>query len=167
MEQYEIRPGRYFENIKSALKHFKAEWVYIRFVGSHGGGVVVSENLKNKKLVLRRRKTGLDIIIDGKKVFFYETTISKTNLISGERWAVAYERIDRKGRMHYAHCGYPNYYEPYTGPDDSRLPEAKRTIFRSANGTYLIEITFSGKIPIKKIGLVPGYKDWHYWELDF
>ncbi|MDO8430047.1 MAG: hypothetical protein Q7S73_01610 [bacterium] len=164
MEKYEILPDRYFENIQLALKHFKPERIYIRLRGSLGGKVIISKNLKGKKFAIGHRKYGLNIIIGGKKVFFYRTAISKRNRLGGDRWSVAYERFYSDSRIHMAHTGYPNYYEPYDGPDDLKLPEVKRTILRSAND-YLIEITFSGKIPIKKAGLFPGYKDQYYWEL--
>lgn len=166
MEQYEILPSRYFKNIQLALKHFKVEEIYIRLRGSLGGTVIISKNLKGKKLAVSREKNGLNIIIDGKKVFFYRTRISKLNRLSGgERWSVAYERFYNDGRIHMAHTGYPNCYERYNGPDDPELPGVKRTVLRSCND-HLIEISFFGKIPIKKAGLFPGYKDQYCWELN-
>lgn len=165
MEQYEILPSRYFSNIQLALKHFKVEEIYIRLRGSLGGTVIISKNLKNKKLAITRKKNGLNIIIDGKKVFFYRTRISKLNRLSGgERWAIAYERFYGDGRKHFL---YPDEWEWYqkNGPLDSTLPQIKKTILRSCND-YLIEIIFSEKIPIKKLSLVPGHQNWYYWELN-
>ena len=164
MEQYPIQPRQYLKNIRSALQHFRVEWVYIRPMGSRGGDVIVSENVKNSKLGMSQTKNGLDIKIGGKKVFCYEIKKSD-NIDFGNRWSVAYERVDNDGRIHVAHTGYPNCYESYTGPDDPNLPAVKHTILRSCNLKYLIEITFIGKISIKKICLVPQYKDWYYWEI--
>ncbi len=164
MEQYEIPTGRYLKNIQKALRRFWVERVYIRFVGSQGGKVVISEDMKGKKLAISRGKNGLDIKIDGEKVFFYEITTSG-DIVFGNRWSIAYERFDNAGRPHHAHTGYPNPYAPYTGPDDPDLPEVKKTILRSCNLNYLIEIIFSEKIPIKNVGLIPGYNDWYNWEI--
>ena len=136
MEQYEILPSRHFENIQLSIKHFKAEYIYIRLRGSLGGNIIVSKNLKDKKLAISH----------------------------GKHWSVAYERFYDDGRKHFL---YPEDWKQYqnNGPLDPNLPEVKKTILRSCND-YLIEITFFGKIPIKKTGLVPGHKDWYYWELD-
>lgn len=170
MEQYEIEPRFFFRCIKKAVSHFNPEYIYIRFVGSKGGEVVISEDLRNKKLEIVRNKKGLNILIDGEKKFLYE--IADKASLSGKSWGVAYERrrFDSKypmlakiGIMHYAHCAYPNPYESYTGHDDPRLPPVYRTILRSVNLNYLIEITFPGKIPIKKYREMPEYEDWFYW----
>ncbi|OGY63780.1 MAG: hypothetical protein A3I89_02890 [Candidatus Harrisonbacteria bacterium RIFCSPLOWO2_02_FULL_41_11] len=166
MEQYEILPSRHFENIQLSIKHFKAEYIYIRLRGSLGGNIIVSKNLKDKKLAISHGKNGLNIIINGKKVFFYATVSLRKNLLVdfGKHWSVAYERFYDDGRKHFL---YPEDWKQYqnNGPLDPNLPEVKKTILRSCND-YLIEITFFGKIPIKKTGLVPGHKDWYYWELD-
>ena len=167
MEQYEIPPDRYFENIQLALKHFKAEWIYIRLCGSLGGKVIISKKLKRGELAIARSKNGLNIIINGKKVFVYKLSLSKSKDsvgLTGKRWAIAYERFYEDGRRHFL---YPDEWERFqdNGPLDPSLPKVKRTILRSCHD-YLIEITFSGKIPIKKLSLVPGYQNWHYWKLD-
>ena len=166
MEQYEIPASRYLKNIQKALKRYRAKWIYIRFVGSQGGGVVVSENMKGKKLAVSRSKNGLDIKIDGGKVFFWEITTSG-KIVFGNRWSIAYERFDKDGCAHYAHTSYPNPYASYTGPDDPDLPKVQNTIFRSCNRNYLIEVTFAGKVPIKNTGLVVGCNDRYNWEVDF
>ena len=167
MEQYEILPERYFENIQLALKNFKPEWIYIRLRGSLGGQVVISKSLKGKKFSIAREKNGLNIIINSKRVFVYKLSLSESKDLAGltgKRWAVAYERFYDDGRKHFL---YPDAWERYqrNGPVDSPLPKIKKTILRSCHD-YLIEIGFSGKIPIKKTGLVPGYQNWYYWELD-
>ncbi len=170
MEQYEIEQRFLFRCIKKAVTHFNPEYVYIRFVGSQGGEVVVSEKLKGRKLEVVREKKGLGIIVGGEKKFLYE--FEDKSLISGKKWSVAYERrrFDSKdpkmakiGIMHYASCGYPNPLEPYTGPEDPLLPPVYKTILRSVNRHYLIEITFPGKIPIKKYRKMSYYPDWFYW----
>lgn len=69
--------------------------------------------------------------------------------------------------MHHGSTGYPNLIDPYTGPDDSRLPDVKQTIFRCVNLDHLIEITFLGKIPIRCLNkLVFNTPHWYYWEID-
>ena len=110
MEQYELPRRSFLKNIRKALKHVKPEAIFIRFVGSRGGGVMVNEDLTNKTLSLFRAKDGLKILIDGKEGFF-----------------------------HYAHSSYPNPQEPYTGPEDPALPPVRKSILRSVNREYLIE----------------------------
>ena len=68
MEQYEIPPGRYHQTLCYALKHFTAEHIFIRLVGSKGGTVKkdgtvkVDENVLRKKLKLKLCKTTTDLI---------------------------------------------------------------------------------------------------------
>lgn len=169
MEQYEIPPSRYRLILRDALKYFKAEYVYIRLVGSKGGTVKISEDIRQKSLTLKQSKKGLKIIIDGKEKFLFETWSIKKDNLSGKRWSIAFYREDSKGRMHHASTGYPNGLEPYTGPDDPKLPEAKQTIFRAVNHDHFIEITFSGKIPIRRLNklVINTTPDWYYWDLDY
>jgi hypothetical protein len=123
---------------------------------------------RRKRLALKQGRNGLRIIIDRKVVFSYFFPRSR-DLRSG--WALAYYREYKDGRMHVAVTGYPNLQEPqYSGPEDPKLPEVKRTIFRSAaNGKQLIEITFAGKIPIRRTDRLafPPSKDFHYWEINY
>ncbi len=168
MEQYEIPPGKYYQTLCLASEHFKAEHVFIRLVGSCGGTVKVAENIKQKKLQLKLSKDGLRIIIDSRERFLFKmTSVKKDTGISGKCWSIAFLRIDEQGRMHFGSTGYPNSIDPYTGPDDPRLPEVKQTIFRSINRDHLIEITFLGKIPIRRLSkLVFNTPNWYYWEID-
>lgn len=142
--------------------------MYICLVGSAGGTVKVNEDIRQKNLTLKQTRKGLRIIIDGRERFLFEMWSVKKDNLSGKRWAVAFFRTNKKGVVHYAHTGYPNSMEPYTGPDDPKLPKVKQTIFRTVNHDHLIEITFSGKIPIhrlnKLVGKIPG---WYYWDLDY
>ena len=104
MEQYEVLPSRHFKNIKLVLKHFKPERIYVRLRGSLGGTVIVDINLKGKKLAITRGKNGLNIIINGKKVFVYKLSLSESKDLvglTGKRWAVAYERFYEDGRKHF------------------------------------------------------------------
>jgi len=168
VEQYEIQPARYYQILRDALKYFKAEYVYIRLVGSKGGTVKVSEDIRQKKLTLKQSRKGLTIIVDEKDKFLFETHSVKKDSLSGKRWSIAFYRENEKRVMHYASTGYPNSLESYTGPDDPKLPEVKQTIFRAVNHDYLIEITFSGKIPIHKLSkLVMNTSTWYYWDLDY
>lgn len=166
MEQYEIPTNRYFENIQKALKHFQAKHIFIRFMGSLGGKTVFNEKVKDKKLSITREKYGIWIKINGKKSFFYEIKKRSTGGCWGSEWSIAYRRFYPDGKEHLARGCYPNSFEKYLGPKDPRLPEVKQTIFRVGNESYLLEITFSVKIPIKKVSLIPGYKDIYYWEID-
>lgn len=168
MEQYEIPPGRYYQTLCYALKHFKVEHVFIRLVGSRGGTVKIDVNILRQNLKLKHSKDGLGIIVDDKECFLFRTTsVKKDTRLSGKCWSIAFLRIDEEGRMHFGSTGYPNLIDPYTGPDDPQLPEVKQTILRSVNQDHLIEITFLGKIPIRCLGkLVFNTPNWYYWEID-
>ena len=171
MEQYEIPPSRYFQALCDTLKHFRAESVYVRLVGSCGGTVKVDEDVSQKKLVLKQRRHGLEVVIDGQTRFLFEQrSPKKYQGVTGKRWSIAPFRIDDQGRMHNASTGYPNHQEPHiSGPNDLQLPEVKKTIFRSCNMDHLIEITFTGKVPIRRLVLkiFPRYEHWYYWDLDY
>ncbi len=175
MEKYELPPNRYYQALCDALECFKAENVFIRLLGSHGGGVKVNEDLRqerlNKSFFVKQYRRGLKIFIDGQEKFLFETTsVKKDDRLSGKCWVIHFVRIDRDGRMHNASTGYPNPQEPHiTGPDDRRLPKARQTIFRTANHDHLIEITFAGKIPICRTDrmVIPGDPSWYYWDLDY
>ena len=167
MEQYEIPPRIYFQTLQKILKHFKPELAFVRFVGSLGGKVVVRENLQDKALAIKKAKGGIKIFIDGTERFFYEmTSFKKYGSISGKAWTIAYERVHNDGRYHSACSGYPNSQEPYTGPDDPTLPTARKSILRSANYTHLVEITFPGKIPLRRLHQISDIPDWYYWAVD-
>ena len=171
MEQYEISSSRYYPALCDALKYFQAESVYIRLVGSCGGTVKVDEDVCQKELSFRRRRKGLEIIIDGQVRFLFEQSSPKKYVgVTGKRWSIAFFRIDEQGRMHHASTGYPNFQEPHiSGPDDPQLPKVKQTIFRACNQDHLIEVTFIGKIPIRRLNrkIFPKHEYWYYWDLDY
>ena len=156
MEQYEISPRHYFQEMQKVLKHFKPELISVRFWGALGGKTVLYENLKGKKLVIIQEQNGIKIRIDGKDRFYFEIVGAKRDKNNGRDWAFRYERIDKNGLLHYACAGYPNPHTPYTGPDDPKLPSARKSILCSANSKHFIKIIFPGKIPIKRFRLMPG-----------
>lgn len=171
MEQYEIPPRICIAVIQKILSRHFPERIFICRVGSRGGDIILDEKLFGKILAIKETLSGLVISINGKNKFIFEFTDGslpgeKPAWIWGKKWAVAYERIKPDGVMHCACTGYPNLQEPYTGPDDIRLPEARRTILRSTNGTHLIEITFAGKIPIKKSYPFDKKNGIYYWTYD-
>ncbi len=168
MEQYELHPSEYFDSICYALQHFKVGNIFIRLVGSQGGTVKVNEDIRRKKLELKRCRAGLRIIIDGKEVFLYkQTSFQKDTKLSGKMWSLAYLRIGPNGLMFHGRSGYPNPSDYYTGPDDPRLPKVRQTTFRSVNADHLIEIHFSGKIPIQRTNrlVTPRIDWWYYWRI--
>lgn len=171
MEQYELSPSRYYPALCDALEFFKAESVYIRLVGSCGGTVKVDVDVSQKKLSFKRRRNGLEVIIDGQTRFLFEqSSPKKYQGVTGKRWAIAFLRIDKQGRMHHASTGYPNFQEPHIlGPDDPQLPEVKKTVFRACNRDHLIEVTFTGKVPVRRLNrkVFPKQEHWHYWDLDY
>lgn len=175
MEQYEIRPADCNKTIQTALKYFPLENLFIRRVGSQGGGVVINKNLKNTKPAIKYSKNSFKFIIDGKEAFLFEFKKSTTDdYVYGKKWSIAYERIWRikeagrkrfGERLNFASTGYPYLGSIYESPDDPRLPEPKKTTLRCANSTHFAVITFKGKIPIRKTKYkMPGVCD--YYEID-
>lgn len=166
MEQYEIRPADCNKTIQTALKYFPPEKLFIRRVGSQGGGVAINKNLKNGQLVIKYSKSSFKFMIDGKEAFLFEFKKSAGDAyVWGKNWSLAYERIDSKGRTNFASAGYPYPGSIYDGPDDPRLPIPETTILRCVNRNYFVEIVFKDKIPIRKTQYkMFGYLD--YYEID-
>jgi len=115
-------------------------------VGSRGGNTVIKEALEGKTLTYKFEKNGITFSINQQSVF----TLESYDLGMIERWTVAYERFQNEIPI-LASGGYPNPYDPYTGPDDQKLPEPRNTILRSSGGGHLIEIEFEGKIKIEQV----------------
>ncbi len=169
MEQYEIPPRQHFQTIKKILKHFQPTYIFIRFVGSAGGGVVFDDDLSGKKLEFQKVTGGYNILINGDQKFYWETEkMIRGKKFYHKKWAIAYERSDEVGKEHFAPGGYPIPGYPYTGPDDKRLPPVRKTMLRTANMQFYMHIRFSGKIPIKRCNENPQAQDraWHWWMVD-
>jgi hypothetical protein len=170
MEQYEIPPNVCNRTIQAAIQYFEPEYLFIRWVGSMGGEVEVSEGLKGKKLNVRYLKMGFEFSIDSVSRFLFKFSTSPAipRYTFGKKWALAYERFTKSGTIDViwmASTGYPYSGEIYTGPDDPRLPEPRSTMLRCANDSHLAEITFKGKIPIVKTGQkMSGI--WDYYMID-
>lgn len=167
MEQYEIPVRSCNVTLQTVLRNCKPKYIFIRWTGSRGGGIVLDEDLTDKTLELVKTADGFEIRINGDKKFLFE--FKKDDRIKmwwGKRWSIAYKRIDEDGRMVIAHACYPNPYDPYDGPDDSRLPNPVETHLRAVNLTHYIEISFPGKIPIKRSYVMIKRANWYYWIID-
>jgi len=177
MEQYELRPKDCNKNIQIALKYFPLENLFIRRVGSQGGGVIIDRNFdKNQELIIQCTKAGFEFGLRGvKKIFLFEFKKSPGDDYTwGKKWSLAYERVWRTKiagsngygeKLNFASTGYPFPGSKYDGPDDQRLPEPEKTTLRCVNESYFTVITFAGKIPIRKTKYkMPGVCD--YYEID-
>lgn len=156
MKQYEICPKLFYDNIQKALKNFEPEHLFIRKVGSMGGKIIINKNLKIKKMDIEKTKDGLWIIIDDKKIFFWELA-ETIKTIKGwpkiQKFAIAYFK---RGQIPLS-----------TGidPNDKTLPLVEESVLRAANKYYFLEITFNGKIPLKICALKNEERDWDLWEI--
>jgi len=152
VEQYALMPEYFVSDLKEILARFKPSFIFVRFIGAAGGATVLNENLAGKTLAIAETQTGLEMKIDGQTKYLFEfgRLMPGSKFPWGKQWLIAYHRERPNGRVHFAHGGYPNPLEKYTGPDDKRLPEIKESVLRSVNREHLIEIRFRGKIPIKR-----------------
>jgi hypothetical protein len=142
MEQYQLFQKNYFSSLKHALSHADPVWFFVRFMGSRGGKIVIDEDIKNRKLKIKKQNTTLIFLLDN--TIFYEYKKSDGN----ESWSIQYQRLI-EGHLFLPRTGLPNPWDgDYTGPNDPRLPEPHETKLRSCNGEHLIEIGFNKKIPI-------------------
>ena len=120
------------------------------------------ESLEGKSFAVHRRVEGLIFLIDG--IERYCLTMSRKEIKeAGRDWSLKYERFKRDGRLNMAIGGYEN-------PDDPALPKVHRSMLhmakRFSGGSVYIEITFPGKIPIRKLWpILPGVDWWRYWEV--
>ena len=169
MEQYEILPGTWYKSLRYALKHFHADRILLRTTGPVAGTVIVGERLDGKWMDLTKTEEGLLIEINGQKRGVFNVKKSRhIKPLDGKSWALAYERISDDNLLFYASSGFPNSIEKYAGPDDSRLPKVRTTMFRAVNMSQYIEVAFIGKIPILPTQrlVTKNFPDWYYWEIN-
>ena len=155
MEQYWMPKKFDFKNLRLCLDNYPADFLYIRLVGSMGGTVKVSENLKGKVFDFRKNKSGLYLLVDSNEAFHFP-------LIDYQKgFSLAYERIesteDGVGRMIMLSHGI----DPY----DPSLPEPKRSFLRIVLDHHLMEIFFKGRVHLKFYAwwIKPH---WEYWTID-
>ena len=158
MEQYVIPKKLDFKTLRWCLDHYNAEELYIRLVGSKGGTVKVSENLESKTLDFRKDASGLYFLIDSAEVFHFPLKKYDRKESTDKGFSLAYERIepteDGIGRMVMLGTGI----DPY----DPTLPEPRRSILRNVLDDHLLEITFTGRIPLQfhSWWIKPHWKYW-------
>lgn len=152
MEQYELDPRFRSLDVRRIFRRFRPTWIFIRRVGSQGGGTIVNAALCRKTLRVESGINKLSIFIDGVKRFEFLQSHPQDKFQWGRRFSIAYERES----FVYARTGFENPYE-------SALPEIERSILRSVNRGYLLEVTFDDTIPVEKT------QPWHppifYWRV--
>lgn len=149
MEQYLLSSDVYYENIRRVIDNFQPKHIFIRRVASEGGKVVVDENLNEKTLDIIDSSKGVLIVIDGKIRFFL-----KFSRISGPHFVIEYFMGNR--------VRFPGIVDPNDIPD----PLVKESFLRSSNNTYLMEIMFDGKIPLRVYSPKNKHRGWDLWEID-
>lgn len=161
MEQYELHTRTYFANLRQIFENFSPQHIYIRGLKAPVEyETVLNEELNGRRLLLKKTPKGITIVLDGVEKFLFETGKQKHGDTDwGKDWAIAYHRVDEQNRMHFASTGYDN-------PDDPALPTIKKSVLRCCNYRYMVEITFDGKIPLRKAGLIyPDEPHWYYWKV--
>jgi hypothetical protein len=153
MEQYWMPKKLDSHNLRRCLNNYEADSIYIRLVGSMGGTVKVNESLKGKKLDFEKNSSGLHMMIDGKDVFHFPLKDYDKG------FSLAYERfelVEGGERMVLLGTGI----DPY----DPSLPEPRQTVLRHCLDDHLMEIFFTGRIPIKFHSWLEK-PDWKYWTI--
>lgn len=139
MEQYEILPGSCLRDVRKLLSQQRPVAIFIRRRGSMGGAIILNQDLSNASFAIKKRGSALIIVIDGKEVFEYQLD----EITKGKIFTCAYTRVGTDG-------GRAMYSGPLPDPNDSQLPPVKESTLRSANKGYLMEITFLGKIALRR-----------------
>lgn len=145
-----------FKNLRLCLDNYKAEAIFIRLVGAHGGTVKVGESLENKTLDFRKDRSGLSFLINSREVFYFP--MHNYNSEDTKGFSLAYERIepteDGIGRMIMLSTGI----DPY----DPNLPEPRYSFLRHVLDDHLLEIYFHGRIHLKfhSWWIKPHWKYW-------
>ena len=158
MEQYLMPKELDFENLRWCLDHYTAEDLFIRLRGSAGGTVKVDENLENRTLDFRKKKSGLYFLIDSTEVFHFPLKGYDCKESTDKGFSLAYERIEPTengiGRMVMLSTGI----DPY----DATLHEPRTSTLRQVLDDHLLEITFTGRIPLRfhSWWIKPHWKYW-------
>ena len=144
-----------FKNLRICLDSYQAEFLYIRLVGSKGGGVKINESLDGRILDFKKGSSGLHLFIDSGEVFHFPLKDYSKG------FSLAYERVkpseDGIGRLVMLSHGI----DPY----DPNLPEPQRSFLRNVFDDHLMEIFFKGRINLK----FHSWWDkphWKYWTAD-
>lgn len=145
-----------FESLRFCLDHYQTNWLYIRLKGSSGGTVKVDESIEGRTLDFRKNSSGLHLLVDSEEVFRFPLRDYESELSKG--FSLAYERIeptkDGIGKMVMLGTGID--------PDDSKLPEPRRSFLRHVLDDHLLEIFFKGRIDLKfhSWWIKPHWKYW-------
>ncbi len=156
MEQYWMPKELDFESLRFCLDHYRTDWLYIRLKGSSGGTVKVNENIEGRTLDFRKDSSGLHLLVDSEEVFCFPLKDYESEFNKG--FSLAYERIeptkDGIGKMVMLGTGID--------PDDSKLPEPRRSFLRHVLDDHLLEIFFKGRIDLKfhSWWIKPHWKYW-------
>jgi hypothetical protein len=155
MEQYQMPLELDFENLRTCIDNYTADWLYIRLIGSKGGKVKVNEALESRTLDFAKDSSGLSFLIDSQEAFHFPLKEYNTERCKG--FSLAYERFNVVN-------GIEQMVILGTGidPYDPKLPEPRRSILRNVLDYHLLEIYFLGRIPLvfHSWWIEP---DWKYW----
>lgn len=139
MEQYWMPKELDFDNLRLCLDKYRPDFLFIRLVGSHGGTVKVSENLRGRALDFRKNAGGLRVLIGANEVFHFPLKDYQKG------FSLAYERVqpteDGIGRLVMLSTGI----DPY----DHELPEPRKSVLRTVLDGHLMEIFFEGRVHLK------------------
>ena len=139
-----------FENLRMCLDNYSAENIFIRGVGSCGGGVKINKNLKDKVLDFEKNSSGLHVLIDSNEVFHFPLK----HYFNG--FSLAYERFDKNDVIIFSGRGI----DPY----DVNLPEPKKSLLRNSFDDCLVEINFNGRVDLEFHSWMDE-PHWKYWKI--
>ncbi len=154
MEQYFTRSEMNLQTLRFCLDNYVADELFIRLVGSKGGGIKVNEKIGKGKLDFKKDDAGLYFLIGSKEVFHFPWKDVGTR--AGIGFSIAFERSYPGGREVALGTGI----DPY----DPKLPGPKRSALVECVDDHLLKIFFKGRIDLK---FHSWYQEpyWRYWEV--
>ncbi|MGV8087404.1 MAG: hypothetical protein ACP5N1_07265 [Candidatus Woesearchaeota archaeon] len=150
VEQYHMPKELDFENLRYCIDNYKANHLFIGLKKSVGGTIKISEDLDNKVLDFRHDNSGLYFLINSCEVCTFPLKNYSSEYVKG--FVLEYVRLEMIDDVERLIIHGTNRF-PYTSemnPYDSSVPEPKYSVLRTVQDGHLLEISFHGRIPIKK-----------------
>jgi len=155
MDVYSLPKSLDIKNLRYCLDNYVADSLLIRRKGSEGGQMLISEYLEGKRLDFQEKNLEMDLTIDGQAVFHFPLNRYTHGFSMG------YERPPIPG-----HPADAEHSLPLMGgkdPDDPSLISPTRSVLRHILDGCLLEIYFTGKVPLQFHSWKDKARQEKYW----
>lgn len=150
MEQYELAPEQFLDDMKYCLSHYTPRSFHVRNVGSSSKKFSLLENLEGRNLEVEQMEGSLRFSVDGNELFLFEQ-----DKAFGRSFGIGYD-LDKRF---------------YRSPEE--IEEMKKSkfykngsLFRGANMGFLMELSFHERIPLSIHSLEDGDSNYPYYCVD-